>query len=442
LSEVRAPLSEVAESHELTPPRTPTLCAWINRALLGTALLALAFGAMRVLQLERAEQSLESAPSSLRALMTRPHATAISVRLGEATLRANQHGVFELCGADGLNQARWLGVMDVAILHLEGKQLMLRVPFDAAHLDRVRRNREAGCLLLGSGLIEHTGTYSVEAVWPKRLPPTAALDVPLQLRILAKSTLGPRERGCVVVLGLAVLALLVSYTLFGRARSNDARQSAPAQPIAPRLTLAAFAMLVLYGVSQLPSPGSTFTLAKGMLLLASQCALAYGLARGFARADIASALGLVAPPRRLLAFGSALATWPLLVSSARLALRWVPSTGESPIQSFISWPSGMLAAALLGVLLPFAEELFFRGYLYAALFPLGRFAAAGVSVLLFGLMHAEQSWGNWGGLAAVFAAGSVLCALRVVTGSTLICALTHVAYNLTLSLASISEANL
>jgi membrane protease YdiL (CAAX protease family) len=123
-----------------------------------------------------------------------------------------------------------------------------------------------------------------------------------------------------------------------------------------------------------------------------------------------------------------------------LSLRWVPSTSEAPIETFISWPSGMLSAALLGVLLPAAEELFFRGYLYAALLPLGRAAAAIVSVLVFGSMHAVQSWGNWGGLAAVFAAGATLCAVRVISGSTLIAALVHVAYNLTLSLASIAAS--
>jgi membrane protease YdiL (CAAX protease family) len=417
--------------------------AWTQRGLLALALLALAFGALRVVQLERAEFSIESAPISLRSLMTRPHATSISVRVGEAKLLANQQAVFELCASDGLPQPRWLGALDIAILHLEAKRLMLRVPFDAAHLERVRRNREAGCLMLGSGLIEHTGTYTVEAVWQKRPPPTAALDVALQLRIVAKSTLGRPEQCCVLLLGLAVLGLILSYTLPGGARgarADGVRRPLTTQPVALRLALAALAMLVLYALSQLPSPGSSFTLAKGLLLLGTQAALAYGLALGFASADSVRALGLVSPRQRLLAFGSALAAWPLLVSTARLALRWVPSTGESPIQSFISWPSGMLAAALLGVLLPFGEELFFRGYLYAALLPLGRVAAAGVSVVAFGLMHAEQSWGNWGGLAAVFAAGGVLCAVRVITGSTLICALTHVAYNLTLSLASISQA--
>ena len=79
--------------------------------------------------------------------------------------------------------------------------------------------------------------------------------------------------------------------------------------------------------------------------------------------------------------------------------------------------------------------------MYAVLLPIGRASAAGISLLIFTLLHVEQSWGNWGGLLAIVAAGSVLTGLRVLTGSTLVSALTHVAYNLTLSLNSIYAAS-
>jgi membrane protease YdiL (CAAX protease family) len=317
---------------------------------------------------------------------------------------------------------------------------MLRVPFDAAHLQHVQRNRDGGCLRLGSGAIQRSGTYTVEAIWPHTPPPAAVLDVPIALRVLARSPLTTRDRSCVLVLGLAVLGLIAaalgatSHRPSGTPHTSSAAASA-------RVYMTLIAMALLYGLSQLPSPGSSFTLAKGVLLLALQTGLAFWFTRQFAQGHVAQALGLWAPTRMGVGLSSAVVAWPLLVGTARLALRWVPSTGEAPIQSFISWPSGMLAAALLGVLLPAAEELFFRGYLYAALLQFGRPAAAIGSVALFGLMHAEQGWGNWGGLAAVFAAGAVLCGVRVLTDSTLIAALTHVAYNLTLSLASIAAAS-
>jgi membrane protease YdiL (CAAX protease family) len=403
-------------------------------------LVALAAGATRVVRLERAELEAKGPPVSLRELMSKPHATRISVRVGELALHAGQHSIFELCAADGLPQARWLGTLEFALLHLEAKQLMLRVPFDAAHLEHVRRNRQGGCLLLGSGPIEHDGTYSVEAVWSKQPPPAAVLDAPIQLRILAKSPLDARDRFCVLVLGLGVLTLLLATMRAAADRGQQPLRTSARESATTRAAFALLAMTMLYALSQLPSPGSSFTLAKGVLLFALQAGLAYQFASRFAGGDTMRALGLVAPLHMRTALGSGLLAWPMLVSTARLALRWVPTTGESPIQSFIAWPSGMLAAALLGVILPAAEELFFRGYLYAALLPFGRAAAAGVSVALFGLMHAHQSWGNWGGLASVFAAGAVLCAVRLISGSTLISALTHVAYNLTLSLASIAAS--
>ncbi|HEY2735824.1 MAG TPA: CPBP family intramembrane glutamic endopeptidase, partial [Polyangiales bacterium] len=208
-----------------------------------------------------------------------------------------------------------------------------------------------------------------------------------------------------------------------------------------RMASAALAWSILCALSELPLFGAVATLLKGIGLFVAQVALALFFARDLGEVGRVRALGLVAPEKLGLALAGALAAWPLLVASARLSLAWVPSTSEAPIESFIAWPSGMLAAALLGVLLPAAEELFFRGYLYAALLPFGRFAAALLSVLLFGLLHVEQSWGNWGGLVAVFAVGALLCALRVLSGSTLITALCHVAYNLTLSITSIAASS-
>jgi membrane protease YdiL (CAAX protease family) len=125
------------------------------------------------------------------------------------------------------------------------------------------------------------------------------------------------------------------------------------------------------------------------------------------------------------------------VASARLSAALLPTTGEAPIQTFISWPSGMLGFALIGVMLPVAEEVFFRGYVYGVALRLGRPAAFAITVLCFAALHAQQSWGNWGGLFAIFLTGCVLTGLRALTGSTLLGALSHLGYNLTLSLMSL-----
>jgi membrane protease YdiL (CAAX protease family) len=136
-----------------------------------------------------------------------------------------------------------------------------------------------------------------------------------------------------------------------------------------------------------------------------------------------------------LAFALALGTALLLWGTARLSLRLVPATGEAPIQSFVSWPSGLLCFAALGVLLPVGEELLFRGLLFRALQAwTRRDAVAGMlSWLPFVALHAQQSWGNWGGLCAIAAAGAVLTVLRIASGSVLLPALAHVLYNFALS---------
>src|SRR4029079_10499269 len=101
-----------------------------------------------------------------------------------------------------------------------------------------------------------------------------------------------------------------------------------------------------------------------------------------------------APPARRLGawLGAALVTAALLVLSARLALRLVPATGEAPIQTFVSWASGVLCFAARVALLPLGEELFFRGYLYRVMLGFGRVAAFWTTLALFVALHAEQSW--------------------------------------------------
>jgi membrane protease YdiL (CAAX protease family) len=426
------------------PPAGRTALRWFAGVAAAIALFTLGFGALRVVRLQRAEFALQTPAATLRSWRAKPNATRISARLAEVALQAHQFSLFELCSSDGLPLPRWQGALEFVVLHLEAKQVMVRVPLDAAHLARVRRNASGGCLLLGSGPIEHSGTYSVEAVWPDRQPSAAVLDIPIELHISAKLPLDRSDRRAVLLLGFAVVSLLGSALFAARSgeQLDDAAPGAPGVTLSlrARVALPLLALASLLAASELPIVGSSAVLAKGLGLFALQVGLAYALARQLAGQRSAQLLGLVAPRQVAAALGSALVAWPLLVASARLALRWVPPSGEAPIETFISWPSGMLAAALLGVLLPAAEELFFRGYLYAALLPLGRASAAIASVGVFGLLHAEQSWGNWGGLAAVFAVGAVLCAVRVVSGSTLIAALVHVAYNLTLSIASIAAS--
>jgi len=409
--------------------------------LLGGFVLGLVYGGMRVYALERGEIEYESPPRPLRELTRVPGSTRISARLASAELGANQRVIFELCARDGLTVETFRDAFDLAVIHQQAKKLMLRVALDQAHLEKARRSSQGGCLLIGSGLLEQAGTYSVEAIYPSTGLRLTALDVPLSVRILARTELTASDRNVVLVLGAALLALLalqLQASAKTRPRPDDPVGSFTGAGVITVPALALLSSALVFAVSELPLVGPTRTLAKGVGLLLLQVGLAFALSRDheppFARGD---QLALRRPGRPALALTGALVSWPVLVSASMIALRIVPSTGEAPIQTFISWPSGMLATALLGLLLPVGEELYFRGYLYGALLGYGRAWSASVNVVVFGSLHLVQSWGNWGGLVGVFAAGLVFLTLRIMTGSVLIAAIVHVAYNWTLSLASL-----
>jgi len=407
---------------------------WIT-APLAAALLAIGVaGSMaRVAVHERSELEHESEPRTLAALADAAGSTRVSARLSTVELQAGEHALFELCARDRLEPARWLQAFELAVFRLPDMHLMLRVPLDAAHLATVRRNDAGACLRLGGGLIERTGRYSIDAVWPARAPAAHVRGVELQARVLAIQPLARLDRAFVLAAGIGAVLLLLALL----ARQDDpADGRSLVQTHARGLLFAAAAIAALVFATRIPSAGASETLVKGLGLVVLQAGAALvlgGMVWPGARRD---ALALARPPRSWFWFAAALATAALLVLTAHLALRLVPATSEAPIQSFVSWPSGMLCFAALGVVLPLGEELFFRGYLYRAALGLGRAAAFGITCALFVALHAEQSWGNWGGLVSVAAAGLALTGLRALSGSVLIPALAHVLYNFTLSMAS------
>jgi membrane protease YdiL (CAAX protease family) len=443
------------EPRAVPSARAAHLRTWALYAIALGALACLVFGALRLRVLAQGELTFETETQTLTTARARPSATRISARLAEVKLARDQQALFELCAKGDLAQLQ-RDALSILIVHREAKRLMLRVPLDAAHLAHVKRAHDRSCLLLGSGRIEHTGTYHLEAVWPEAARASdlqlsaASLALPIWVRTQAKPRLDELDLACVVGLGGALLSLLVLclFTLPTPSASDAARGGVVLdwRAAAPLLALGCMYLAVRW-----PSQGALQTLAKGVGLFGLQVALAWLLAAqrrstaGSTQTQVSSdarlqALALTRGARPPLASLGALLAVPALVLVARLSLRLVPSTGEAPIETFISWPSGMLAAALLGVLLPAGEELFFRGYVLGALLRYGKAVAAIGSTLAFGLMHAEQSWGNWGGLFAVFFTGAILAALRLLGRSTVLCAISHVAYNLTLSTSSILAA--
>ena len=435
-----------------------------TRRVLGSLALLLVVvglgaGAVRVRTLESSEMELQTEPASLRALAKRPGSTPVSARLAETHLKQGEQALFEVCSDDGFAPERWRGALGFAVFRLEPLELMLRTPLDRERLGAVRRNDAGGCLTLARGPIEDSGRYSIDAVWPDKKPDAELMRVPLRARILARTALVPMDKLPVFAVATGALLLLIVLAFGGK----PALSPLPAIGAAGWLGAGA-GIAGLLMASYLPLWGSLNAMIKGTGMASIQVGIAVIVSWKLCAGRWRDALALVRPERSWRAFHTSsdtprvnrlyrllhILTDPVpvwltvavvaaisLVFTAQLSVGLVPSTSEAPIQSFISWPSGMLAFATLGVLLPLAEELFFRGYLYRVALSLGKTGAFVLSLLCFVGLHAPQSWGNWGGLLAIAITGLVLTALRALSGSSLVPALTHLLYNFWLSMGSL-----
>lgn len=115
-----------------------------------------------------------------------------------------------------------------------------------------------------------------------------------------------------------------------------------------------------------------------------------------------------------------------------LLSRWTPKS--LPIDQFFRDTNSAYMVALFGVVVaPFAEELFFRGFLYPAL---ARRTGVGISVVAtaasFAIIHQAQLAHAWAPLTWLFIVGMVLTLIRARTKSVANCVIVHVTYNATL----------
>lgn len=413
---------------------------WVAIGAVAVAALALGIAFARVEHLERHELMQESAFATLADLAKAPNATKVSARLVEAQLGRGENALFELCARDPLTDPAFEGAFELVVFRWPAQaggkpEWMLRVPLDKEHLAEAKRGGGEACLALGGGAIEQPGKHTLEVVFAQKPPSARVQQVPLQGRVLARSPLARIDRLALNALVLSMIALLLA--LFALPRSQlDGLEPEPGElhglQVGP--TAAGLAALGLLGASTyLPLYGSALGFAKGVLIFSLQTIAALALA-GLWSAPRRTSLGLARPTRPLVWVAAAPVISFVLAFCARLALRLTPSTGEAPLESFISWPSGMLAFATIGVIAPLAEELFFRGYLFRVALPLGKLAACAITLGLFIALHLAQSWGNWGGVVAVAMTGTVLTWLRAASGSLLPPMLAHVLYNAALSL--------
>lgn len=401
---------------------------WALIAGLSLLCASLLVAALSVRHLEQHELSYEREPKPLSALQKQADATSISARLASVELTREELATFEVCAEGDLTDPRFQGAFELVVWRPRSKKLELKIAMDAAHRAFVKRARGHSCLPVGSGRVAETGTYALDIVWAGRTPSAELLALPLRARVLAKRPLGLPEGS--LVLCAALGAMLCALAGFGQ-RAVDAPEVGQKSPI----WAVGFALLgmVLFALAlELPLPGALGGLARGLSIAVVEVALAVvGGVLVFRHAR--HGLSLFAPARApgawlLVACGCALALHPL----STLAMKLIPSTGEAPIEAFISWPSGALTFAMLGMIVPLAEELFFRGLLFGTLLPAGRLVAALGTIVLFTAAHAQQAWGNWGVLMSLTMTSVVLTMLRAFSGSTLVPAVAHVLFNLSL----------
>ena len=407
--------------------------------------LALGAGVARVSWLEGQEVRVVER-TTVAALADEEGATAGSVRLGRARLDREQHATFELCAADAMPPERWTGAMAVAVWRPRTGELMTRSDLTAGVLAQVRRGPELGCLTIGRGVIEVDDVYAVEALFDQR--PSAIADVPLTLTVQAHRALDGVDAGIVIGAWLFAIGLVVSLAGWRRAdapaeeldaweEEQELAARGPRVPPEVRVVVALLALIAGFVASGFLPAGAALALAAGASLALVEASLAVALAPGPGWRRRLSLLALVRPSRAWLWFPTALVTGVVLWIIAVLATRLVPSTGESAVSIFVSWPSGLLSFACLAVLVPLAEELFFRGFVYGVLEARSRVLAMLGAWLLFVLAHAPQTWGQWGALVAILITGLALTTLRAVSRSTLVPALAHLVYNGILAISAV-----
>lgn len=395
--------------------------------------MVLSAGGTWVATFEQSEQLLETDLKTIAEHAQGPDSTRVSARLGTFDLQKGTRLTFELCMLQPPADAQLQGAFDVAIFGLEPMRLLLRVPLDPPHMKLLKRNDEAACLPLGGGELQKGGLHGFDLVWPSGAPDEVVLATRVWGRVLVRRELP--AYGWYVVLALGVLTLLFAAIPTSRV---DRRSLPLSNDKRVRSVAVALALLVgVYVLLQIPTVGSTLGFVKGVAVALIQVVFVVAAIRFIEKVrGPFQPLALHVPERSWLVIPLALAGAVALSLIARRALELVPSTGVAPIESFIAWPSGTLALALIGVVAPVAEEIFFRGYLYAVFRRWGEWVALALTTIAFTIFHLAQSWGNWGGVTAIAVAGIGFGVARFASGSVWVAALVHVAYNLALSFSA------
>lgn len=315
---------------------------------------------------------------------------------------------------------------------------LVRKGVDRGFLKGFRQGEGGGCVTVAEGFSPGQ-SMRLELVMTGHEPELATLGSH-RGRALWEARLGPVGRVASALSLLGVLLALFGVTHRGRLRPPFVPRPEPRQRQLVALFFGACGLFVLS--AQLIAfllPGATPArrlLAGGALALA-ELIIAFALMpRGHYGRRFALGLHMPAWPAPVTA-----AVVPLMISgmalSARLFVDHVPSTGEAPIERYLSAADGAFAFGLLALFAPVPEELFFRGFIYRVGAGFGRFGGLLLSTVVFSVLHLPQTWGAWGASVSILFAGLCLGALRQASGSVVLPAWVHLGYNAMLSLRAL-----
>jgi membrane protease YdiL (CAAX protease family) len=160
------------------------------------------------------------------------------------------------------------------------------------------------------------------------------------------------------------------------------------------------------------------------------------LARAFERGETwkqaLAPLGMVkAPPAAIAKAAAAGVAIAFFLGFALVSVFPSPET-EGPLAQAAAEPGWQrILFVLLAILLaPVFEELLFRGVLYTGMSrSWGKWPAAIVVTLMFGLMHVFDVGGYWPALVMITLVGSALLAVRIKTNSLIPAMVMHATYN-------------
>jgi len=397
---------------------------------------SVAVGAWRVAALEARE--LEVAPD---AVAIEGLDREESVELARAHVDAGERALFEVCSDAPLDPDAWRDTVELVAWIPSTSFLLVRVPLDARALASASRSADGTCIVLGEAPVPRGGDYAITVVRGTRPLDVALAGTELTGRIVVTRALGPVELGAVLALFVGALLLLgtLAATAVPASSVSVQRDAGSVARLVGGLGIVLGAGLVL---SRLPLWGSTLGLVRGLALVPVELAVVWALVVRPRDGSVtrSAALGLVRPTR---------AAWAVLLAAplvggllavvAQVAVALVPSSGVSPIQAMVAFPSGTLSFAIVALVVPLVEEVYFRGFVFGAVERLGgRWVACLATTVLFVAAHAPQAWGAWGGLVAIAATGTVLAVLRATTRTVLVGAIAHLLYNAALTALQLS----